>query len=108
MIILESDGPIALGRDYWHDVLGQEVLTDGIAVIALVHHRMRHSGLWRYLGEHRLKDGTLMTLACGEPYRDAGAFIATANVEFGGPAAPRAAQSLCGVSTVFLNAPAAC
>ena len=49
-----------------------------------------------------------MTLPCRQDDRDAGAFIATAGMDFGGQAAPRAAQSLCGVPAVFFNAPAAC
>jgi hypothetical protein len=44
-----------------------------------------------------------MTLACREHYGDAGAFIATARLDFGGQTAPRAAQSLCGGATVFLT-----
>src|ERR1041384_348059 len=52
---------------------------------------MSQRWLWRHLREHGLKHGTLMTLACGQDDRDAGAFIATARMDFGGPAAPRAA-----------------
>ena len=37
-----------------------------------------------------------------------GAFIAAARMDFGGPAAPSAAQSLGGGPTIFVNAPAAC
>jgi hypothetical protein len=85
-----------------------ELLSDAIAVIPLVHNRMGQRWLWWHLGEHRRKDGTLMTLACREDYGDASAFIATAGMDFGGPAAPRAAQSLCSVAAVFFNAPAAC
>ena len=44
-----------------------------------------------------------MTVACREDYRDAGAFITTARMDFGGPAAPRAAQSLGGGATVFFE-----
>ena len=108
MIIIDSRGPIALGRYHWDYVTRQEVLADGIAVIALVHNRMGQRGLGRYLGKHGLKNGALMTLPCREDDRDARAFIATAGMDFSGPPAPRAAQSLCGVPTVFFNAPAAC
>ena len=69
---------------------------------------MGQRGLRRYLRKHRLKDRTLMPLALRQHQRDAGAFVATAGVDFGGEATPRAAQSLCGVATVFFNAPAAC
>jgi hypothetical protein len=49
-----------------------------------------------------------MTVPCGQDDRNAGTFIATAGLDFGGSAAPRAAQSLGGVPPVFFNAPAAC
>ena len=45
-----------------------ELLSDAIAVLPLVHHGMGQRWLWRHLGEHRLKDGTLMTVACREDY----------------------------------------
>src|SRR5215475_15012482 len=104
-IIVERDSTIALGRYHRHDVMRHELRSDAIAVISLVHNRMGQRWLWRHLGEHRLKDGTLMTLACREHYGDARAFIVTAGMDFGGPAAPRAAQSLCGVAAVFLTRP---
>ena len=85
-----------------------EVLSDIMTVIGLVHNGMGQRWLWRHLREHGLKHGTLMTLPCCQDDGDAGAFIATARMDFGGQAAPRAAQSLCGVPTVFFNAPAAC
>jgi hypothetical protein len=103
VIIIYRGRPIALARDPWHDVLCQEVLADVMAVRGLVHHRMGQRWLWRPLGEPRLKDGTLMRVACREDYRNAGAFIAAAGMDFGGPAAPRAAQSLCDVATVFFE-----
>jgi len=40
-------------------------------------------------------------VACREDDGDTSAFIATAGMDFGGPATPRAAQSLCGVAAVF-------
>jgi len=49
-----------------------------------------------------------MTVPRREDEGDARAFIATAGMDFGGPAAPRAAQSLCSLAAVFFNAPAAC
>ena len=85
-----------------------KVLSDVMAIIGLVHNGMGQRWLWRHLREHGLKHGTLMTLPCGQDDCDGGAFIATARMDFGGPAAPRAAQSLCGVPAVFFNAPAAC
>ena len=87
--------------------MGKELLADVLAVIAFVHNRMGQRWLWEHLREHHLKDGTLMTLACRKDYRDTGAFVAAARVDFGGEATPRAAQSLCGMATVFFNAPAA-
>ena len=78
-----------------------EVLSDVLTVIGLVHNGMGQRWLWRHLGEHSLKHGTLMTLACCQDDRDAGAFIATARMDFGGPATPRAAQSLGRLPPVF-------
>ena len=108
MIIVDSSGPIAPRWYHWDDVLRQEMLADGLAIIAFIHNRMGQRWLGGHLREHHLKDGTLMTLACGQDDRDAGAFIAAACVNFGGEAPSRAAQSLGGVATVFFNAPAAC
>ena len=85
-----------------------EVLSDGMTVIGLGHKGMGQRWLWRHLGKHGLKHRALMTVPCCQDDRDAGALIATARMAFGGPAAPRAAQSLGGVATVFFNAPAAC
>src|SRR5262245_11875882 len=61
--------------------------------------------LGRHLRTHRRKAGTLMTVPDLEDDGDASAFIATTGMDFGGEAAPRAAQSLCGVATVFLTPP---
>jgi hypothetical protein len=108
LIVVARFCPIALGWYHRHNVLRDEVRSDAIAVIAFVHNGMRQRRLGRHLRQHGLKGGTLMTVPGREDYRDAGAFIATAGVDFGRPAAPRAAQSLGGVSTVFFNAPAAC
>jgi len=85
-----------------------ELLSDALTVIPLVHNGMRQRRLGRHLRQHGLKDGAFMTLPCRQDDRNAGAFIATASMDFGGPAAPRAAQSLCGLPAVFFNAPAAC
>ena len=79
-----------------------------IAIIPLIHNGMGQRWLGRHLRQHRRKDGALMAVPCREDYGDAGAFIATAGMDFRGEAAPRAAQSLCGVSAVFFNVPAAC
>jgi len=108
MIIRNGFGPIAPGRNHGHDVLGQELGTDGLAIIPFVHHAMRQGRRGRYLGQHRRKDGALMPVSWGQDEGDAGAGIATARMDFGGPATPRAPQSLCGIPPVFFNAPAAC
>ena len=79
----------------------EEVLSDVMTVIGLVHDGMGQRWLWRHLREHRLKHGAFMTLPYGQDDRDAGAFIATARMDFGGQAAPRAAQSLCSLPPVF-------
>ena len=100
--------PIALGRYDRHDVMRDEVLSDALAVIPFIHNGMRQRRRRRHLGKHRLKSGTLMAMPCRQDDCDAGAFITTADMDFGGPPAPRAAQSLCGVPAVFFNAPAAC
>jgi hypothetical protein len=42
------------------------LLAHAITVIPLVQNRMGQRWLGRHLGEHRLKDGTLMTVACRE------------------------------------------
>ena len=85
-----------------------EVLSDAITIIPLVHNGMGQRLPRRHLGKHGLKDGTFMTLSCRQDDRNASAFIATAGMDFGRQAAPRAAQSLCGLPAVFFNAPAAC
>ena len=54
-----------------------------------------------HLREHGLTDRTLMTVPGRQDDRNAGAFIATARMDFRGQTAPRAAQSLCGLSAVF-------
>src|SRR5215470_14802158 len=99
---------MAFGWYHGHDILGQAWRADRVAVIALIHNRMGQRWLRRSLRQHRLKDRTLMPLALRQHQSDAGAFVATAGVDFGGEAAPRAAQSLCGVATVLFHAPAAC
>ena len=78
-----------------------EGLSEVITVIPLVHNGMGQRRPRRHLGKHGLKDGTFMTVPCCQDERNAGAFIATAGMDFGRQAAPRAAQSLCGVPTVF-------
>ncbi len=107
-ILVTRGAPIALGRYHRHDVLRDQVLSDAIAVIPFVHNRMGQNGLWRHLREHGLKDRTLMTVPGRQDDGHARAFIAATRVDVGGQAAPRAAQSLCGVAAVFFNAPAAC
>ena len=85
-----------------------ELRSNGIAVIALVHNRMRQRLRRRHLRQHGLTDWTFMALAGREDAGDTGAFIKTAGRDFGRQATPRAAQSLCGLSAVFFHAPAAC
>lgn len=79
-----------------------------IAVIALGHNRMGQRWLCRHLRQHGLKDGTLMPVALRQHQSDPMPFIYAAGMDFGGPATPRAAQSLGGLAPVFFNAPAAC
>jgi hypothetical protein len=107
-IIVARGSTIALGRYHRHDGMGDELLSDAIAVIPLVHDRMGQRMLRGHLREHGLKDRTLMTGPRREDEGDARAFIAPAGMDFGRQAAPRAPQSLCGLATVFFNAPAAC
>jgi hypothetical protein len=107
-IIVERRGPIALGRYHRPNVLREEGLAEAMAVIPCIPNRMGQRGRGRPLRHHRLKDGGLMPVPCREDYRAPGAFIATAGMDVGGEASPRTAQSLCGVSPVFFNAPAAC
>ena len=107
-IIVERGSTMALGRYHRHDVRRDELLSDAIAVLPLVHHRMGQRMLRRPLREHGLTDRTLMTVPRREDESAARAFSATAGMDVGRQAAPRAAQSLCGLATVFFNAPAAC
>jgi len=79
----------------------EEVFSDAMAVIPLIHNGMGHRRRVRHLRKHGLKGRALMALPCRQHYRDAGAFIVTAGMDFGGQAAARAAQSLCGVAAVF-------
>src|SRR5215510_7203480 len=85
-----------------------ELLSDASTVIPLVHHRMGERRLCRHLGKDGRKDGTFMTVLRRQDDRNAGAFIATAGMDFRGQTTPRATQSLCGLAAVFFKAPAAC
>ena len=107
-IIVERGSTMALWRYHRHDVMRNEVLSDAIAVVPLVHDRMGQRLRRRHLREHGLKDRTLMPMPRREDEGDASAFIATAGMDCGRQAAPRAAQSLGGLATVFFHAPAAC
>jgi hypothetical protein len=107
-IIAERCYPIAPGRYDRHHIMRDEVRSNGIAIIALVHNRMRQRLRRRHLRKHGLKGWTFMALASREDEGDTGTFITTAGMNFGRQTAPRAAQSLCGLSAVFFNAPAAC
>jgi len=84
-----------------------EVLSEVIPVLPLGHNGMGQRRPRRPLGKHGLQDGTFLTVPCCQDDRNAGAFIATAGMDFGRQAAPRAAQSLRGLPAVFFNAPAA-
>src|SRR5918912_1090412 len=108
MIIVDGLRPIAPGGYHGHHVPREELLPNRRAIRAFIHNAMRQWRRRRHLRQHHGKDGTLMPLAGGEDERDPMAFIATTGMDCGGSAAPRAAQSLCGVSTVFFHAPAAC
>jgi hypothetical protein len=83
-IIVYGLSPIALGRYHGHNVLREELLANAITVIALIHNRMCQRRLGRHLRQHRCKDRTLMTVPGGQDDRDAGTFIATAGMDFGG------------------------
>jgi hypothetical protein len=107
-LIVYGLSSIALGRYHGHHVLREELLANASTVLPLVHYRMCQRRLGRHLRQHRCKDRTLMTVPCGQDDRDAGPFIATAGMDFSGEAAPRTAQSLCRVPSVFFHAPAAC
>ena len=61
-----------------------EVPSDVMTVIGLVHNGMGQRWFWRHRREHGLKHGTLMTVPCGQDNRDAGPFIATAGMDFSG------------------------
>ena len=80
-----------------------ELLSDDITIISLVHNGMGQRLLRRYLRKHGRKDRAFMPVPCRQDDRNAGAFIATARMDFGGQAAPRAAQSLCGLPAVFFS-----
>jgi hypothetical protein len=104
----ERGSPIALGRSHRHEVMRDELRSDALAVLPLVPHRLGQRMLRRHLRAHGLQDRTLRTVPRRADEGDARACIAPAGRDGGGPAAPRAAQSLCGWAAVFLNAPAAC
>src|SRR5215475_2558288 len=61
-IIVERCSTIALWRYHRHDVLRDELLSDAIPVIPLVHYRMGQRMLRRHLRAHGLKDRTLLTV----------------------------------------------
>ena len=88
--------------------MGEALLAEVLAVLALVHHRLGQRWLWGHLCEHCLQDGTLMPLSGRQHDGDAHACLAAAHLDWGGHAPPRAPQSLCVLSTVFFHAPVAC
>jgi hypothetical protein len=108
LIIVYMYSTVALGRDDRDNVTLAELLSDIIAVITLIHDRMRQLLLLRHLRKHGFKHWALMTLSFCEHKSNTGVFIYTAGMDFGGQTTPRASQSLCGVPPFFFNAPAAC
>jgi hypothetical protein len=106
-IIVYGRCPVALWGYDRHEVMRDEGLAAAVAVLPLVHHRLRAWRRRRPRRRHGRQDGTLLTVPCREDDRDAGALVATARLAVGGPTAPSAAQSLCGLAPGFLNAPAA-
>jgi hypothetical protein len=107
MILVSRGRTVALRRYHRHQALRCEVRSDLITVIRFVHDGMRQLRCLRHLGQYGLQDGALMPLPLGEHQSDTGVFAYTASMDFGGQAASRAAQSLCGLPAVFCNAPAA-
>src|SRR2546423_2564929 len=108
MIIVYRVRTVALWRYHRHEALLCEARSDLLTVISLVHNGMCQPRGLRHLGQHGLQDGALMPLTLGEHQSDTDVFTYTASMDFGGQAASRAAQSLCGLAAVFFNAPAAC
>jgi hypothetical protein len=62
----------------------EELFSDALAVIPLIHNGMAQRRRGRHLRKHGLKGGALMALPCRQNYCDAGAFIATAGMDFSG------------------------
>jgi hypothetical protein len=75
---------MALWRYHRHDVLRDEWLSEAIAVLPRVHHRMGQRRLRRHLRAHGRQDRTLMTVPRREDYGDARACLATAGMDLGG------------------------
>ena len=101
-------GTIRSGRNHRLNPLHRQELTNGMAVIRLVHHRSHHPKSPRHPLPHRLESRRVVTLSPTQRERYAGAFVGAGRVQLGGQSAPRAAQSLSLLSTVFFDAPAAC
>ena len=84
-------------------------MTDGIAVICLVHHRGHQTRQrLRQPLPHRLEPHRVIAFSTTQHERDTGAFVGAGRVQLGGQSTPRATQSLGLLSTVFFGAPAAC
>jgi hypothetical protein len=99
---------MALWWYHRHKARLAEVRSDVMPVIGLVHQGMGQRWLGRPLRAHGRKHGTLRTVPGWQDDGDAGAFIATARMPWGGQAAPRAPQSLGSLPPGFFHAPAAC
>jgi hypothetical protein len=70
-----------------------EVLSEVLTVRGLVQHGLGQRGLGRHRRDHGLTPGPRMTWPCCQDDGEAGAFRATARLDCGGHAAPRAPQS---------------
>jgi hypothetical protein len=99
---------IALGRNDRQHLTSLEALAKLIAVIPFVHDRIGQLRQRRQLAKDRLKDRRIMAGTARQLQGDTGLVIEAADVDFGGKATPRAAQSLCPLPAVFFRAPAAC
>jgi hypothetical protein len=94
---------MALGRYHRHHVLREQLLSDTLAGLPLVHKRMRQRRLGRHLAWAHTASKTGRSCQGPAVRTHATPSLATASLDLGGPAAPRAAQSLCGLAAVFLT-----
>ena len=107
-IVMYRLGPVRLRRDDGLNPLHCQELTNGIAVICLVHHhRPQPRQRWHPL-PHWLEPHRIITLSTGQHERHPGTLVRAGRVQLGGQSTPRATQSLGLLPTVFFDAPAAC